>query len=180
MAGAYGRSWARPPGTRNPNARPRLLSLLLLAAVAGAFVWATLAHPAGHSGHGGTKSVVLALDRNGGHGAAPASDRRARTDTRVGSPGADAAKTLPSATAAPAILDSPPSREAIDDRLAEAVRGARVKGAAVAMAFPLPVMLRRIARWTREADKQSVALAPITALALAGGAGGEERSDRAS
>lgn len=74
------------------------------------------------------------------------------------------------------VLGSPPSQEALDDRLAEAVRIEKAKGGAVAMASPLPVTLQRIARWTREANRRGIALAPITALA--GNGAGDKRSGR--
>ncbi|MGH6954432.1 MAG: divergent polysaccharide deacetylase family protein [Alphaproteobacteria bacterium] len=62
-------------------------------------------------------------------------------------------------------LDVDASREAIDARLREVELIARRKGAAVAIGFPHPVTIERLALWAESLEAKGLALAPITAVA---------------
>ncbi len=63
------------------------------------------------------------------------------------------------------FIDREASRAAIDRRLAELERIARDTGAAVAMGFPYPVTLERLAVWMPTLDRKGLALAPLSAVA---------------
>jgi len=63
------------------------------------------------------------------------------------------------------FIDNEASRSAIDGRLAEAERLAKRRGYAVAMGFPYPVTIERVAVWAAELDSRGVVLAPISAMA---------------
>lgn len=65
------------------------------------------------------------------------------------------------------FIDAEASRTAIDARLAEIERIARVSGFAVGIGQGFPVTLDRLQRWTRDIAERGIALAPISALANA-------------
>ncbi len=65
------------------------------------------------------------------------------------------------------FIDAEASRSAIDARLAEIERIARVSGFAVGIGQGFPVTLDRLQRWTRDLAERGIALAPISALANA-------------
>lgn len=62
------------------------------------------------------------------------------------------------------FIDAEASRDAIDARLAEIERIARVSGYAVAIGQPFPVTLDRVGRWVRDLEDKGFALAPVTAM----------------
>ncbi len=62
------------------------------------------------------------------------------------------------------FIDAEASRDAIDARLAEIERIARVSGYAVAIGQPFPVTLDRVGRWVRDIEDKGFALAPVTAM----------------
>jgi polysaccharide deacetylase 2 family uncharacterized protein YibQ len=63
------------------------------------------------------------------------------------------------------FLDTEPSREAIDARLAELEQIARESGSAVAIGHPLPVTFERLTIWIPTLPSKGIVLAPITAVA---------------
>lgn len=63
------------------------------------------------------------------------------------------------------FIDNEASRSAIDGRLAEAERLATRRGYAVAMGFPYPVTIERVAAWATGLEGRGVVLAPVSAIA---------------
>lgn len=61
-------------------------------------------------------------------------------------------------------IDADPSREAIEQRLAELERTARDTGAAVAMVRAHPASFERLAIWHTSLEAKGIVLAPITAV----------------
>jgi polysaccharide deacetylase 2 family uncharacterized protein YibQ len=61
-------------------------------------------------------------------------------------------------------IDADPSREAIEQRLAELERSARDTGTAVAFARPHAASFERLAIWHISLEAKGIALAPITAV----------------
>jgi polysaccharide deacetylase 2 family uncharacterized protein YibQ len=61
-------------------------------------------------------------------------------------------------------IDADPSREAIEQRLAELEKTARDTGAAVAMVRAHPASFERLAIWHTSLETKGIALAPITAV----------------
>jgi polysaccharide deacetylase 2 family uncharacterized protein YibQ len=64
------------------------------------------------------------------------------------------------------FLDEIAARPAIDQRLSELERLARRSGRAIAMGFPYPVTLERVALWAQKVDSRGFVLAPVSALAI--------------
>ncbi len=62
------------------------------------------------------------------------------------------------------VIDRTVSRASIDAQLAEIEKVAKAQGAAVAIARPYPVTVRRLTRWIRDLDEKGLVLAPITAV----------------
>jgi polysaccharide deacetylase 2 family uncharacterized protein YibQ len=62
------------------------------------------------------------------------------------------------------FVDSVASRDAIDRRLHQVERIAKRKGAAVAIGFPYPVTIERVARWLPTLSEKGLVLAPVSAL----------------
>jgi polysaccharide deacetylase 2 family uncharacterized protein YibQ len=62
------------------------------------------------------------------------------------------------------FLDNVASRTAIDTRLEEIERMARRNGVAVAVGFPYPVTIERLARWAKKVEGRGFALAPVSAV----------------
>lgn len=60
-------------------------------------------------------------------------------------------------------LDDNPSKAAIGKRLAELEDLARRRGAAIALAQPLPVTIERLAAWAAALEGRDIALAPVSA-----------------
>lgn len=63
------------------------------------------------------------------------------------------------------FLDEVAARPAIDQRLAELERLAHRAGRAIAMGFPYPVTLERVALWAQKVESRGFVLAPVSALA---------------
>lgn len=63
------------------------------------------------------------------------------------------------------FIDREPARAAVDARLVELERLARLHGQAVGFLQPLPVSLERIAAWVPSLEQKGIVLAPITAVA---------------
>ena len=66
------------------------------------------------------------------------------------------------------VLDASPSAAAIDAQLAALEGLARDRKAAVAVASPYPSTLKRLAAWVETLEQKNIALAPVSALAVAG------------
>ncbi len=66
------------------------------------------------------------------------------------------------------VLDTSPTAVAIDTQLAALEGLARERKAAVAVASPYPSTLTRLAAWAETLEKKNIALAPVSALAVAG------------
>lgn len=62
------------------------------------------------------------------------------------------------------FIDAEASRDAIDARLAEIERIARVSGYALAIGQPFPVTLDRVGRWVRDLEDKGFALAPVSSM----------------
>ena len=62
-------------------------------------------------------------------------------------------------------LDRNLSPEAIDEALNHLEQTARLNGQAVGIAPALPILLERLAEWTRQLPRDGIALAPLTAVA---------------
>jgi polysaccharide deacetylase 2 family uncharacterized protein YibQ len=62
------------------------------------------------------------------------------------------------------FIDAEASRIAIDKRLAELERIARVSGFAIGIGSPFPVTIDRLVRWTRTLETRGVVLAPVSAM----------------
>ena len=78
----------------------------------------------------------------------------ARTATEVGLPRAINNR----------FIDAEASRDAIDARLDEIERIARVSGFAVGIGQPFPVTIDRLVEWSRNLDEKGFALAPVSAM----------------
>lgn len=91
----------------------------------------------------------LYVDRQGGPRAAST-----RLAGEIGIPRASADREI----------DAEPTREAIDQRLAELERLARETGTAVAIARPLALSFERLSIWSTTLETKGIALAPITAV----------------
>lgn len=91
----------------------------------------------------------LYVDRQGGPRAAAT-----RLAGEIGIPRASADREI----------DADPTREAIDQRLAELERMARDTGTAVAIARPLALSFERLSIWSTTLETKGIALAPITAV----------------
>lgn len=66
------------------------------------------------------------------------------------------------------IVDDPPERNAIDAKLAELEQQAKDRGSALGLVMrPTPVAVARIAAWTTGLADRGLALAPVSALAVA-------------
>jgi len=63
------------------------------------------------------------------------------------------------------FIDNEASRAMIDARLAEVEQIAKREGFALAMGFPYPVTLERIAAWSATAAERGIVLVPATAIA---------------
>ena len=70
--------------------------------------------------------------------------------------------------AADLVVDDPPGPSVIRAKLARAEALARANGAAVIMARPYPVTLKRLREWARELPAKGVALIPVSAIPAAG------------
>lgn len=65
------------------------------------------------------------------------------------------------------VVDDPPNRQDIDNRLAALEKLAREKGSALGLAGPLrPVTVDQVAAWASGLDARGIALVPVSALAL--------------
>jgi len=62
------------------------------------------------------------------------------------------------------VIDAVPSPYAIDSALAHLEQVARVEGAVVALASPLPVTLERVALWAKHLGDRGAVLAPLSAV----------------
>jgi hypothetical protein len=62
------------------------------------------------------------------------------------------------------IIDTEASRGAIDQMLDAVEEEARQKGSSIAMGFPYPVTIERVAAWTATLAQKGIALAPVSAL----------------
>jgi len=94
-------------------------------------------------------------------------DTRASTQSLAGR--ISAAAGLP-ASAATLTLDSKPTREAVEQRLADLERAARARGSAVGITFEgAPVVLEAISAWAAGLGQRGIVLAPISALASRAG-----------
>ena len=94
-------------------------------------------------------------------------DTRASTQSLAGR--ISAAAGLPAA-AATLTLDSKPTREAVEQRLADLERAARARGSAVGITFEgAPVVLEVISAWAAGLGQRGIVLAPISALASRAG-----------
>ena len=62
------------------------------------------------------------------------------------------------------FLDNVDSREEVAARLAEVARTARRDGYAIAIGHPRDATLDVLERWTRDADRESLALVPLSAV----------------
>ena len=62
------------------------------------------------------------------------------------------------------FIDAEASRDAIDARLDEIERIARVSGFAVGIGQPFPVTIDRLVEWSRNLDEKGFALAPVSAM----------------
>ena len=71
-------------------------------------------------------------------------------------------------------IDRNPSRQYIDDKLAEIQRIALDKGSAVAMALPYPVTFERLALWLPKLEEEGFVVAPVSAVIHQQGPEGEE------
>ncbi len=90
-------------------------------------------------------------------------DTRASTQSLVGR--LTSAAGLPAA-AATLTLDSKPSREAVELRLADLERAARARGSAIGITFDgAPVVLETISAWAAGLGQRGIVLAPVSALA---------------
>ena len=69
------------------------------------------------------------------------------------------------------LIDAEPTAEAIAARLHALEGRARERGAAVALARPLPITIEALVRWLPGLDTRGVALAPLSALAQTRGNG---------
>ncbi len=70
---------------------------------------------------------------------------------------------LPEATTE-RIIDTEASRDAIDQRLEAVEEEARQKGASIAVGFPYPVTIERVAAWTATLAQKGISLAPVSAM----------------
>ncbi len=83
--------------------------------------------------------------------------------------GASAVRALADKLGLPAasnerIIDTEASRAAIDQMLEAVEEEARAKGASIAMGFPYPVTIERVAAWTATLPDKGIALAPVSAM----------------
>ncbi|MFI5024909.1 MAG: divergent polysaccharide deacetylase family protein [Alphaproteobacteria bacterium] len=62
------------------------------------------------------------------------------------------------------IIDTEASRDAIDQRLQAVEDEARQKGASIAVGFPYPVTIERVAAWTATLAQKGISLAPVSAM----------------
>jgi len=62
------------------------------------------------------------------------------------------------------IIDTEASRDAIDQRLQAVEEEARQKGASIAVGFPYPVTIERVAAWTATLAQKGISLAPVSAM----------------
>jgi polysaccharide deacetylase 2 family uncharacterized protein YibQ len=62
------------------------------------------------------------------------------------------------------FIDYEASRESIDKALVAAEQEARRKGTSIALGFPYPVTIERVAAWARGLPAKGIELAPITAM----------------
>ena len=62
------------------------------------------------------------------------------------------------------IIDAEASRAAIDQMLDAVEEEARQKGSSIAMGFPYPVTIERVAAWTATLSQKGISLAPVSAL----------------
>ena len=62
------------------------------------------------------------------------------------------------------IIDGEASRAAIDQMLDAVEEEARQKGSSIAMGFPYPVTIERVAAWTATLQQKGISLAPVSAL----------------
>ena len=62
------------------------------------------------------------------------------------------------------LIDSSPSREAIDRNLAALEATARAKGSALGVAATYPVTFERLAEWLKSLNAKGIALAPVSAV----------------
>ena len=70
---------------------------------------------------------------------------------------------LPAASAGH-IIDREASRDAIDGNLDAVEEEARAKGASIAIGFPYPVTIERVAAWTATLEQKGISLAPVSAM----------------
>lgn len=61
-------------------------------------------------------------------------------------------------------LDNSASRDAIDARLAELERIARVTGSAVGIGYPYPVTIERVAQWSESLARKGIVLVPVSEI----------------
>jgi len=62
------------------------------------------------------------------------------------------------------VIDTEASRDAIDQRLQAVEEEARQKGASIAVGFPYPVTIERVAAWTATLAQKGISLAPVSAM----------------
>ncbi|HKO06279.1 MAG TPA: divergent polysaccharide deacetylase family protein [Alphaproteobacteria bacterium] len=62
------------------------------------------------------------------------------------------------------VIDTEASRDAIDQRLQAVEDEARQKGASIAVGFPYPVTIERVAAWTATLAQKGISLAPVSAM----------------
>ena len=68
------------------------------------------------------------------------------------------------AAATERVIDTEASRDAIDQRLQAVEEEARQKGASIAVGFPYPVTIERVAAWTATLAQKGISLAPVSAM----------------
>ena len=68
-------------------------------------------------------------------------------------------------------IDNDASRSAIDARLAELERVARLQGSAVGIGAPYPVTIERLTQWSQSLAQRGIHLAPLSAVVQRGNAG---------
>ena len=61
-------------------------------------------------------------------------------------------------------IDYQASRRSIDQRLGELERIAKASGAALGLAFPYPVTIERLAKWSVDLERKGIRLAPASAV----------------
>ena len=91
--------------------------------------------------------------------------RFVRGAKRIRPPGTGRSRNGMPFAASAFFIDEKAARPAIDARLEELETLARQTGRAVALGYPYPVTLERVAAWARGVEKRGFVLAPVSALA---------------